>query len=248
MKSLLPRFLLALLVTAGLAYVGLTSPVTADEEVPPQKGSIALKTLKEKASYAIGLNIGGQLAAEGADIDPTILAEGLKAALTGQKPAMTEEEMGAALSEFSKIAQEEATAKAKAKGDKNRAAGDAFLNENKQKKGVKVTASGLQYSVLKQGDGASPKKTDTVKVHYHGTLINGEVFDSSVKRGEPAQFPVNRVIPGWTEALQMMKVGDKWQLVIPSDLAYGDRGTPGGPIGPGAVLIFDVELLEIAGK
>ena len=122
--------------------------------------------------------------------------------------------------------------------------GEAFLAANKKKDGVKATESGLQYEVIKEGKGAKPKATDTVKVHYHGTLIDGTVFDSSVEREEPAQFPVNRVIKGWTEALQLMQVGDKYRLVIPSDLAYGESGA-GGDIGPNAVLVFEVELLDI---
>jgi FKBP-type peptidyl-prolyl cis-trans isomerase FklB len=129
--------------------------------------------------------------------------------------------------------------------EKNRREGQTFLAKNKTRAGVKVRPSGLQYEVLRAGNGASPKATDTVKVHYEGTLLNGTVFDSSVKRKEPAVFPVNRVIPGWTEAMQMMKVGDKWRLFIPSELAYGARGA-GHDIGPNAVLIFDVELLGIS--
>ena len=133
--------------------------------------------------------------------------------------------------------------KQKATAEKNLKAGEAFIAANAKKEGVKTTASGLQYKVIKTGTGASPKLTDTVKVHYHGTLIDGTVFDSSVQRGEPVTFPVNGVIPGWTEALQLMKVGDKWQLVIPAKLAYGEDGS--GPIGPNSVLIFEVELLDI---
>jgi FKBP-type peptidyl-prolyl cis-trans isomerase len=136
-------------------------------------------------------------------------------------------------------------AKNKSAGDKNKKEGEAYLAANAKKPGVKTTESGLQYKVLKAGDGATPKKTDTVRVHYHGTLTDGTVFDSSVERKQPAEFPVNRVIPGWTEALQLMKVGDKWQVTIPSDLAYGEQGTPGGPIGPNSVLVFEVELLDI---
>jgi FKBP-type peptidyl-prolyl cis-trans isomerase FklB len=131
-------------------------------------------------------------------------------------------------------------------GAKNIKAGEAFLAENAKKDGVKTTASGLQYKVVKSGSGKTPGLNDTVKVHYHGTLIDGTVFDSSVDRGEPVTFPVNGVIPGWTEALQLMKVGDKWQLVIPAKLAYGENGA-GGKIGPNSVLQFDVELLAIEG-
>ena len=138
-----------------------------------------------------------------------------------------------------------AEAKSKAEGEKNLKEGKAFLAANAKKDGVKTTATGLQYKVLKSGTGASPQKTDTVKVHYHGTLIDGTVFDSSVQRGEPITFPVSGVIPGWTEALQLMKVGDKWQLFIPSSLAYGELSPPGSKIGPNSTLLFEVELLGI---
>lgn len=127
----------------------------------------------------------------------------------------------------------------------NKAAGEAYLDGNKKKEGVKVTASGLQYEVLKAGSGKQPKATDTVVVHYRGTLIDGTEFDSSYKRGQPIDFPLNRVIPGWTEGVQLMQEGAKYRFVIPSDLAYGPRGTPGGPIGPDATLIFEVELLKV---
>lgn len=201
--------------------------------------------VKQHASYAIGVNIGRQLLSEGAEVDAEQLIQGLRDALAKKKPALSDVEMQKAIAAFSADVQAKAAEKAKAAGEKNKKEGESFLADNKQKKGVTTTKTGLQYKVLKSGEGKSPKKTDTVKVHYHGTLTDGTVFDSSVERMEPAEFPVDRVIPGWTEALLAMKVGDKWQIVIPPELGYGERGTPGGPIPPNSVLVFDVELLEI---
>ncbi len=231
-----------LLFLAGLAgfVLGSGALITAQELTPPGTAAAPqLKTLEDKAAYSIGLDIGKRLANDELNVNPDLVAKGVVDALKKSKPLLTEEQIKAAMTEFGKVMQAKATAKNKAAADK----GVAFLAENKKKKGVKTTASGLQYEVLTEGKGASPKKTDKVKVHYHGTMIDGKVFDSSVKRMEPAEFPVNEVIPGWTEALQLMKVGDKWRVVIPSDLAYGPGGN--GPIPPNAVLIFEVELLDI---
>lgn len=197
---------------------------------------------KEKASYAIGTQIGKSLKAQNADVDLTALNAGLADAVGGKEPRLKPEEMQAALMKL----QEESMKKASEAAEKNQKEGQEFLEKNKSKAGVKTTASGLQYEVVKEGTGPSPKETDTVKVHYTGTLTNGEKFDSSVDRGEPAVFPVNGVIPGWTEALKMMKVGSKWKLYIPPNLAYGPQGRPGIP--PNSVLVFDVELLDVNPK
>lgn len=194
-----------------------------------------------RGSYGVGLQLGEQLAAnpfEGMDI--SIVAEGLKDAFLGNEPALSQAEMEAAFGEIRKKIEAEEAEKAKTMG----AEGEAFLAENAKKDGVVVLESGLQYEVITQGDGAKPTASSTVSTHYHGTLINGQVFDSSVQRGQPAEFPVNRVIAGWTEALQLMNVGSKWRLFVPSNLAYGERGA-GGAIGPYATLIFEVELLDI---
>ena len=197
---------------------------------------------KQKASYAIGLDIATSLKRQELDLDVKALTTGIADGLAGN-PALTEEQQRAVLMEFQKTLMDKAAEKQKTAAGTNLKAGEAFLAENAKKEGVKTTASGLQYKVIKSGAGPSPKPTDVVKVHYHGTLIDGTIFDSSVQRNTPATFPVNGVIPGWTEALQLMKVGDKWQLVIPAKLAYGEEGP--GPIGPNSVLIFEVELLGI---
>jgi len=197
---------------------------------------------KQKASYAIGLDIATSLKRQELDMDVKALAAGIADGFAG-KPALTEEEQKAVFMELQKSVMARAEEKQNAVAGTNLKAGEAFLAANAKKEGVKTTASGLQYKVINSGTGPSPKLTDTVKVHYHGTLIDGTVFDSSVRRNKPVTFSVNGVIPGWTEALQLMKVGDKWQLVIPSKLAYGEQGP--GPIGPNSVLIFEVELLGI---
>ena len=197
---------------------------------------------KQKTSYAVGLNIGSSLKQQDLDLDAKALNAGIADGLAG-KPALTAEEQKAVLTDLQKSVMAQAEEKHKAAAAKNLKAGEDFLAANAKKAGVKTTASGLQYKVIKSGTGPSPKLTDTVKVHYQGTLIDGTVFDSSVDRKEPVTFPVNEVIPGWTEALQLMKEGDKWQLVIPPRLAYGEEGP--GPIGPNSTLIFEVELLGI---
>lgn len=207
---------------------------------------LALKTDKEKASYALGMRIGSDLRKQGAaqSLDPAITARGLKDAMSGGKTALTEDEGKAALTKLQTEVREKMEAKAHEEGAANRKEGESFLAANKTKDGVVTLPSGLQYKILTEGKGPKPTASDTVSCNYRGTLINGKEFDSSYKRGQPASFPVNGVIKGWTEALQLMPVGSKWQLFIPSDLAYGDRGA-GGDIGPGETLIFEVELLSI---
>lgn len=197
-----------------------------------------LKSDKGQASYAIGQQIGKNLKAQNIEIDPKTLAASLTDATTG-KSQMTDEQIQKAMMKL----QEMAMKKQQEEGEANKKKSAEFLEKNKTAEGVKVTASGLQYSVIKEGEGATPKKEDTVKCHYTGTLIDGTKFDSSVDRGQPAEFPVGGVIPGWTEALQMMKVGSKYKLFIPPELAYGPAGRPGIP--PNSALVFEVELLEI---
>jgi FKBP-type peptidyl-prolyl cis-trans isomerase FklB len=203
------------------------------------------------ASYGIGQRTGRSIKDDGVDVDLEAFIQGIKDGAAGAKPKYSEQQVRAAFMIFQKnmqakekVMQTKEEAKQKVAGEKNLREGQAFLAKNKTKAGVKTTASGLQYEVLRAGAGATPKASDTVKVHYEGTLLDGTVFDSSIKRNEPAVFPVGGVIPGWTEALQLMKVGDKWRVFIPSELAYGARGA-GRDIGPNAVLAFEVELLGI---
>lgn len=230
-----------------------TTPKTGTTHKPATAAApLVLKTAKQKRSYAIGADIGkkvgGQLKAQSVELDPAMVARGMRDALSGAKSAMTDEEIRATLTELRTQLQQKQAAVAHEAGEKNRQEGEAFLAANKGKEGVVTLPSGLQYKILKAGDGKKPLATDTVQCNYRGTLINGTEFDSSAKHGGvPATFPVNGVIKGWTEALQLMPVGSKWQLFIPSDLAYGDRGA-GGSIGPGATLIFEVELVSIQEK
>jgi FKBP-type peptidyl-prolyl cis-trans isomerase len=204
----------------------------------------ALQSDSERFGYALGLDIGASLKEMQTDIDLPSLIAGLRDTLEGRKALLTPEQAAEVRKEFSKKMQEKQAEKIKDISEKNRKEGEAFLTENKKKEGVITTESGLQVVVLEEGDGPKPGATDQVKVHYRGTLLDGTEFDSSYKRGQPVTFPVNGVIAGWTEALQLMKVGSKVRLFIPSDLAYGERGA-GQRIGPNATLIFEVELLGI---
>ncbi|MEW6157745.1 MAG: FKBP-type peptidyl-prolyl cis-trans isomerase [Verrucomicrobiota bacterium] len=222
---------------ASLAALGVVA-ATAQE-------SSALSNPKDKVSYSIGVNIGTSLKKQELEINPDQVAAGLKDVLSGGKTKLTEEEVKEVLTAFSKELNQKQLEKAQVAAEKNKTDGEKFLTENKAKEGIKTTASGLQYKVVKEGTGKKPTANDTVTTHYRGTLIDGTEFDSSYKRNEPATFPVSGVIKGWTEALQLMPVGSKWQLFIPSELAYGEAGTRGGPIGPNATLIFDIELLSI---
>jgi FKBP-type peptidyl-prolyl cis-trans isomerase FklB len=203
-----------------------------------------LKDQKDKASYSIGLELGNSLKKGKMDVSPDTLFKGLKDGLSDAKPLLTEEQVKETMAALQKEMMDKQAAANKELGEKNAAEGEKFLAENKKKEGVKTTASGLQYKVLREGTGEPPKATDTVVVNYKGTVLSGTEFDSSYKRNEPATFPVNRVIKGWTEGLQLMKPGSKYQLFIPGDLAYGDRAV-GKDIGPNSTLIFDVELISV---
>jgi FKBP-type peptidyl-prolyl cis-trans isomerase FklB len=202
------------------------------------------KTQKEKVSYSIGVNVGKNMKMQGFDLDQGLLLQGIKDGLNDSKTVMSEKEIEATLTAFQQEMVSKMQAKQKVNGDKNKKEGEAFLAANKNKEGVVTLPSGLQYKILTNGTGPKPTSEQTVKCHYRGTLIDGTEFDSSIKRGEPAEFAVGQVIKGWTEALQLMPVGSKWQLFVPSELAYGERGA-GNIIGPNATLIFEVELLSI---
>jgi len=207
---------------------------------------LILKTQKDKQSYALGMKIGSDLKRQGvgAVVDGAMLARGLKDSMTGAKTVLSDDDVRKLLTQLQTDVQQKHDEEARTAGAASRKEGDAFLAANKGKEGVMTLPSGLQYKILTQGNGPKPTASDTVSCNYRGTLISGKEFDSSEKHGGPASFPVGGVIKGWTEALQLMPVGSKWQLFIPPDLAYGDRGA-GGDIGPGATLIFEVELLSI---
>lgn len=204
----------------------------------------SLEAKEDRISYSIGWDIGSSLKKQSIDINSDVLIKGINCALGEKDPILTEDEMRGILMDFQKEMRENMMKKRNESEGKNKKEGDIFLAENKKKEGVKTTSSGLQYKVIKEGTGRKPGSDSMVKVHYEGKLIDGTVFDSSYERGDPAEFPVKGVIPGWTEALQLMKEGAEYELYIPAELAYGERGA-GGTIGPNATLIFKVELISI---
>ena len=230
------RQLLAIPTT--LTFVLLAIGCTAADKTPK------LETLMDKVSYSIGLNIGKDFKTQNIEVNPELLARGIKDAISDSKPLLTDEEIQEAIGAFQQERMAEAEEMAKAAGEKNRQEGESFLLENAKKEGVVTLPSGLQYKIIEEGTGKSPEPGDQVTVHYRGTLIDGTEFDSSYERGEPVTFPVGGVIPGWTEALQLMKEGAKWNLFIPPSLAYGEQGA-GQVIGPNATLLFEVELISV---
>ena len=265
----------ATLLAAGLALTSLSASAQTTAAPPAASGAqpttpatkpstaarhtatashtapLALTTQKDKASYAIGMNIGrgiaAKLKADSVDVNTAILLRGVKDSMAGGKTLLTDEQAKAVLDAFQADLRKNQEEKMALAGDVNKAKGDAFLAANKAKPGVVTLPSGLQYKIVTAGTGPKPTLSDSVVCNYRGTLIDGTEFDASAKHGGPATFPVGQVIKGWTEALQLMPVGSKWQLYIPSDLAYGSRGA-GGDIGPNSTLIFDIELLSIQGK
>jgi FKBP-type peptidyl-prolyl cis-trans isomerase FklB len=237
------------------ASQGATPPKTGQGTVAKPAATatapLVLKTQQEKASYAIGANIGRGMKKDGVQIDPRILSRGMSDAIAGKKLAMTDEEMQASLTVLQAEVRKRMEVEAAAVAAANKAAGDQFLAANKAKEGVVTLPSGLQYKILKEGTGPKPTASDEVVCNYRGTLVNGTEFDSSYKRGTPATFPVDKVIKGWTEALQLMPVGSKWELYVPSNLAYGERGAGqrgADVIAPNSALIFEVELMSIKDK
>jgi FKBP-type peptidyl-prolyl cis-trans isomerase FklB len=222
------------MVTIAVGY-------TADEAV------VKLAAAQQRISYTIGLNIGRDFASQEIEVDATALMAGVRDGLGAQKPRLTDEQMLAEVKSFREAMVAKQESRQKALADKNKAEGEAFFAKNAKEQGVTVRDSGLQYKVLTEGTGPQPKADSVVSVHYRGTLLDGTVFDSSYERNEPLVLPVGGVIPGWTEALTLMKEGSKWQLFIPAALAYGEEGAPPA-IGPNAALIFEVELLSAAAK
>jgi FKBP-type peptidyl-prolyl cis-trans isomerase FklB len=270
-RSLTTALLLAAaMMLAGVGYAQQTppastpaattpaAPAATTPKAPVKKPATAtpaaapLTTRKQKFSYALGMNIGSGLGSnlkkQSVEVDWNLVAQGMKDAAAGSKTRLTDDEAKAVLNEVQTEVQKKAQEKMKEAADKNKADGEAFLAANKSKPGVVTLPSGLQYKILTAGTGPKPSATDSVVCNYRGTLVNGTEFDSSYKRKEPATFGVGQVIKGWTEALQLMPVGSKWQLFIPSSLAYGERGEPRGGIEPNATLIFEVELLSIVDK
>ncbi|KAA5543506.1 FKBP-type peptidyl-prolyl cis-trans isomerase [Adhaeribacter rhizoryzae] len=202
------------------------------------------KNLKDRISYIIGRDMAANFQKQGLEINPDIFIQGMKEAMSGTKSELNQDEVQEAMMELQQLMQSRQASTHSREGEINQQEGEAFLAENKNREGVVTLPSGLQYMVLREGTGKTPGRTDKVTTHYHGTLIDGTVFDSSYERGQPATFPVNGVISGWTEALMQMQEGAKWRLFLPSNLAYGAQGA-GDDIGPNATLIFDVELLSV---
>ncbi|KTC81398.1 FKBP-type peptidyl-prolyl cis-trans isomerase [Legionella brunensis] len=216
------------------------TPAPATSATP----TTSLNSDMDKLSYSIGADLGKNFKKQGIDINPSAMAKGLQDGMSGGQLLLTEQQMKDVLNKFQKDLMAKRTAEFSKKADENKAKGEAFLNQNKAKEGVVSLPSGLQYKIIQKGDGAKPSKEDTVTVEYTGTLIDGQVFDSTDKAGKPATFKVSQVIPGWTEALQLMPAGSTWEVYVPADLAYGPRSV-GGPIGPNETLIFKIHLISV---
>lgn len=235
----------------GLA-MSTTMAATAATDVAPAQApapaaapsATSLTTDTDKLSYSIGADLGKNFKKQGIDISPASMAKGLQDGMSGGQLLLTEDQMKDVLNKFQKDLMAKRNAEFTQKSEDNKAKGEAFLNQNKGKEGVVTLPSGLQYKIITAGDGAKPGKDDTVTVEYTGQLIDGQVFDSTEKSGKPATFKVSQVIPGWTEALQLMPAGSTWEVFVPSGLAYGPRSV-GGPIGPNEALIFKIHLISV---
>ncbi|MGV6806583.1 MAG: FKBP-type peptidyl-prolyl cis-trans isomerase [bacterium] len=227
-----------------LTLAAVTTIALGCAEKQQEPAEVALETNKDKVSYILGTNVGSQFVNQGIELNQSAFVQGMQDAIDGNDPRLSEEQMMEAFTEFQAEEMARREKEMAELSEANRAEGEAYLAGNAAKEGVVTTESGLQYKEIVAGEGATPGAEDVVEVHYRGTLIDGTEFDSSYKRGVPAQFGVNQVIPGWTEALQLMQEGDKWELTIPSNLAYGPGGT-GGSIGPDQTLLFEVELLTV---
>lgn len=234
-------------VSVGLQHCAGQEPLPERPATAPAGGAAPAASpdedYKQKISYVLGMKFGSDLKQNEVVLDMASLVAGITDALQGAQPRYTNEQLAPSMQRFDQEMRQKAAARMQAAAAKNKREGDAFLAENRTKPGVQVTPSGLQYRVIQKGDGAMPTKNDVVKCHYRGTFVDGTEFDSSYQAGEPIEFEVTGVIQGWTEALQLMHVGDKWQLFIPSKLAYGEQGNP--RIGPNETLIFEIELLDV---
>ena len=224
-------------IVAAIASIGLLFGVCSAAD------KLDLKDQKEKESYSLGYQFGQNMKAQGVELNLEVYTSGIQDALRGANPALSQEEIQKTLSDLQKRVMTAQQKDLKGKADKNLADAKAFMEENKKKEGVKTLPSGLQYKILAEGSGKTPKATDEITVNYKGSLVDGSEFDNSYKRGVPASFRLDKVIRGWTEALQLMKEGSKWQLFIPPELGYGERGA--GPVPPNAALIFEVELISV---
>lgn len=253
MKQSLRHALVLTCATAALFAAGCNKAAdkAADANAPAAASTAAgpaiagLPTEKDKVSYMVGMALGKQLEPIKDEVDVDTIAKAVRATLAGEKLLMTEDQARDIGESFGQKMQQKAVAKAEADAKTNLEDGKKFLADNAKKPGVQTTASGLQYQVVTEGKGPKPKAGEVVRVHYKGATLDGKTFDSSYDRGQPVVFPLDQVVPGWQEGLQLMPVGSKYKLWIPGNLGYGDKGTPGGPIGPNATLVFDVELLDI---
>lgn len=225
------------LVTAAVLGLAMSTTMAAID-------ASTLTTDKDKLSYSIGADLGKNFKTQGIDINPEALSKGMQDGMSGTQLILTEQQMKDVLNKFQKDLMAKRTSEFNKKSDENKTKGEAFLSTNKAKEGVVVLPSGLQYKIIENGNGTKPGKADTVTVEYTGHLIDGTVFDSTEKTGKPATFQVSQVIPGWTEALQLMPAGSTWEIYVPSGLAYGPRSV-GGPIGPNETLIFKIHLISV---